>query len=277
VSPEVERSRGTAAALFATGILIAAYGAMCGIGGGLFAVPILHYVFKRSLKAAVATSLCLVSASAFSATVIEAVHPDNALRWSLVAVVLSTALLGTQIGMWIARRLATRKLKLVFCVVLGAVGLKMILATSAVNGNVVVDYVPDLGAHIVAAIAGVFAGIVVPLLGVGGGLVIVPALLFGLPELGYLGARATSLAVATFTASRSVWMYAREGLVDWWSGRWFGSGAVLGAIGGVQLVHLSGAPEIGRALLGVALCFSALRFGWDWVTSGRDRESSPQA
>jgi hypothetical protein len=264
-------------ALFATGLLIAAYGAMCGIGGGLFAVPVLHYGFKRSLKSAVATSLCLVVASALSATVFEAFHPESALRWSLVAVVLSTALLGTHVGMWIARRLATRSLKLLFCAVLGGAGLKLILASSAVNGAVVAGWVPDSGAYLVAAITGVFAGVAVPLLGVGGGLVVVPALLFGLPEVGYLGARATSLAVATVTASRSVWMYGRDGLVDWWLARWFASGALVGAVLGVELVHLPGAPEVGRSLLGAALCLTSVRFGWDWARTRATAASPPQA
>lgn len=265
MSAGATRTRGQRLALFGTGLLIAAYGAMCGIGGGLFAVPVLHYVFERSLKSAVATSLCLVVASSLSATVIEALHPESALRWSLVAVVLGTALVGTQVGMWVARRIATRALKLVFCTVLGSVGLKLILASSAVNGEVVAGWVPGASAYLVGAITGFFAGIAVPLLGVGGGLVVVPALLFGLPEIGYLGARATSLAVATFTASRSVWMYARDGLVDWALARWFAGGALAGAVLGVGLVHLPGAPEVGRSLLGVALCFTAVRFGWDWM------------
>lgn len=270
MSPGAVHSKSTGIALLVAGFFIAAYGAMCGIGGGLFAVPILHYVFKRSLKSAVATSLCLVSVSALSATVIESFHPENALRWSLVAVVLGTALLGTQAGMWIARRLATRALKVVFCVVLGAVGLKLILASSAVNGAVIAGFAPDTGAYLVAVVAGVFAGIAVPLLGVGGGLVVVPALLFGLPEIGYLGARATSLAVAAVTASRSVWMYGRDGLVDWWSAKWISGGALFGAVLGVELVHLPGAPELGRTLLGVALCLTAARFGWDWIATRRD-------
>lgn len=275
MSPGAVRSKATGVALLLAGFLIAAYGAVCGIGGGLFAVPILHYVFKRSLKSAVATSLCLVSASALSATIIESFHPENALRWSLVAVVLSTALLGTQVGMWIAHRLATRTLKLVFCLVLGVVGLKLILASSAVNGAVIAGFTLDTSAYLVAAVTGVFAGIAVPLLGVGGGLVVVPALLFGLPEIGYLGARATSLAVATVTASRSVWMYGRDGLVDWRSAEWFAGGALFGAVLGVELVHLPGAPELGRTLLGLALCFTAFRFGWDWTKTRRGAPSDP--
>ena len=97
----------------------------------------------------------------------------------------------------------------------------------------------------------------------GGGLIVVPALIFGLPDIGYLGARAASLGMATITSARSIWMYSREGCVDWRLGRWFAAGAILGAVAGVQLVHLHGAAEVGQTLLGVTLCIAATRFGLD--------------
>jgi uncharacterized membrane protein YfcA len=32
------------------GFVIATWGAMCGIGGGLFAVPVMHYLYRIKLK-----------------------------------------------------------------------------------------------------------------------------------------------------------------------------------------------------------------------------------
>jgi uncharacterized membrane protein YfcA len=105
--------------------------------------------------------------------------------------------------------------------------------------------------------------VVVPLLGVGGGLVVVPALLFTCPEIGYLGARATSMAMAVVTATRSVWMYQRDGRIDRRYAGWFAAGGLLGASAGVWLVHLHGAAEIGQVLLGATLAIAAVRFGLD--------------
>ena len=53
--------------LFGLGVVISLLAAVCGIGGGLFAVPILHYAYRLSLKASVATSLALVVVSTSTA------------------------------------------------------------------------------------------------------------------------------------------------------------------------------------------------------------------
>ena len=73
-------------------------GAVCGLGGGLFAVPLLHYVFKLPLRRAVATGLCLVCATAVSSTTAEFLHEDSALLWEVVLPLVGGALVGAQIG-----------------------------------------------------------------------------------------------------------------------------------------------------------------------------------
>ena len=70
---------------------------------------------------------------------------------------------------------------------------------------------------LIGAIAGVIAG----LLGVGGGIVLVPAFLYTFLALGYDGPQimqvclATSLATIVFTSQRSVRAHAKKGAVDW--------------------------------------------------------------
>lgn len=249
--------------LLPIGIAVAALGSVCGIGGGLFAVPILHYAFRLPLKAAVATSLCLVAASSGAATASELLHPDGALYPTLVAVLVAAALVGTQGGYWLASRLPTRTLKAIFCIVLLAVGMELVVSSGSTSVLPRPGFAPGAADFAVVALIGVVAGVAVPLLGVGGGLLVVPALLFARPEMGYLGARATSLAMAVITASRSVWMYHRDGCVDVRHGCWFAAGGLLGAMAGVWLVHLHGAAEVGQVLLGVTLALAALRFGLD--------------
>ena len=99
------------------GAAVAAYGAVCGIGGGLFMTPILHYVRKLPLKNAVATSLALVSASTIAATSAELLHEDGRLtaeRLMLVGALIVGSLFGAQIGFLVARRLDVTYLKAVF-------------------------------------------------------------------------------------------------------------------------------------------------------------------
>lgn len=73
---------------------------------------------------------------------------------------------------------------------------------------------------LIAAGAGVFGGILAGLLGVGGGIVIVPALYFAFgllgisPDLAMRMAVGTSLATIIFTALSSSWGHFRRGAVD---------------------------------------------------------------
>jgi len=88
------------------------------------------------------------------------------------------------------------------------------------------------------AIGGI-AGIIAGLLGVGGGIVLVPAFLHTFQGLGYDGPQimqvclATSLATIVFTSQRSVRAHGRKGAVDTAILRGWGPGIAVGAIVGV--------------------------------------------
>ncbi len=251
------------------GAVIASVSAMCGIGGGIFAVPVLHYVFGMNLRRSVATALCLVWCVAASSTVSEALHSESALYWDVIAILAAGVLVGTQLGYEVAKRLPTRGLKVIFCLVLASVGGRIL----AISGGAAVPAPEtmnlDLGGALFVGGTGLVAGIVVPLLGVGGGLIVVPTLLIGLPSLGLLGARATSLAAAVVSSSRSLWLYNKDQMIDWRTGAWFGVGAAAGGALGVTLVHRPGGASMGKVLLGVVLLFAAARFGWDVLRTNR--------
>lgn len=255
-------------ALALAAFVIGAVASMCGIGGGLFAVPLLHFAFKLPLRSSVATALCLVCATAASATVTEALRPDSALRFSLVAALVAGSLLGAQLGHRVASRLSTRKLQVVFAAVLLVAAYRLLFAGGA-GPSATAEFAPSAGLYATTAVIGLGAGFVVPLLGVGGGLVVVPALLFAAPEIGYLGARASSLGMATVTSARSLFLYRDSGLVRKREGLWFALGALAGAVAGVQWVHAAGNSEIARQVLGGVLCLSGARFGWNALAPGK--------
>jgi uncharacterized membrane protein YfcA len=90
------------------------------------------------------------------------------------------------------------------------------------------------------ALIGGFAGVLAGLLGVGGGIVLVPAFFYAFTVLGYAGPKlmqiclATSLATILVTSLRSVLAHHRRGAVDWevlrgWA-PFIGGGAVLGVL-----------------------------------------------
>ena len=87
----------------------------------------------------------------------------------------------------------------------------------------------------IGALAGVLAG----LLGVGGGIVLVPAFFYAFQALGYDGPQlmqvclATSLATIIVTSLRSVASHNKKGAVDWEILRGWAPGIVAGAVIGV--------------------------------------------
>ena len=103
---------------------------------------------------------------------------------------------------------------------------------------------------ITGAISGVLAG----LLGVGGGIVLVPAFFYVFGALGFEGPQlmqlclATSLATIIVTSVRSVTSHNKKGAVDWDILRTWAPGIVIGAA-------RRGAGRVGRGQLAV-WCFA---------------------
>jgi len=96
-------------------------------------------------------------------------------------------------------------------------------------------------------LTGVISGFLAGLLGIGGGLIIVPALVYTLPHAGYgpdllvQTAIGSSLAVIMFTAVSSIRAHHRAGYVEWGVVRAIAPGVCVGALSGAVLAgHLSG-------------------------------------
>ena len=92
---------------------------------------------------------------------------------------------------------------------------------------------------ILLLIVGAFAGILAGLLGVGGGIVLVPAFFYVFTSLGYANSQlmqicvATSLATIVFTSIRSVLSHHKKKMVEWIILKLWSPGIILGAVIGV--------------------------------------------
>lgn len=132
----------------------------------------------------------------------------------------------------------------------------------------------------IGGIAGVLAG----LLGVGGGIVLVPAFFFTFQMLGYDGQQtmqvclATSLATIIVTSLRSVLSHNRKGAVDWDILKGWAPGIVSGAVVGVlaasslRSVSLQAIFGVLALVIGVYMLFG--RASWrlaEQMPAGRTR------
>jgi uncharacterized membrane protein YfcA len=130
---------------------------------------------------------------------------------------------------------------------------------------------PDMG-DLMAMLAlilliGAFAGVVAGLLGVGGGIILVPAFFFAFSYLGYDTVDlmqiclATSLATIIVTSVRSLLSHNKKGAVDWAILRSWGPGIAIGAAFGV--VAATGLrSEILMGIFGVLGVLVGLYFGF---------------
>ncbi len=102
---------------------------------------------------------------------------------------------------------------------------------------------------------GAFAGVVAGLLGVGGGIILVPAFFYAFTALGFGSDQlmqvclATSLATIIVTSVRSVLSHHRKGAVDWGILKTWAPGIVIGAAIGV-LVAASLRSSVLQAIFG---------------------------
>ena len=119
---------------------------------------------------------------------------------------------------------------------------------------------------------GAFAGVMAGLLGVGGGIVLVPAFYYAFAALGYGGPDlmqvcvATSLATIIVTSLRSVHAHNKKGAVDWAILRGWGPGIAIGAVAGVVAVSYLRTPAL-QAIFGILALVVAFYLGLgraDW-------------
>ena len=114
---------------------------------------------------------------------------------------------------------------------------------------------------------GIAAGITGGLLGLGGGIVIVPALLFlfiyqGLPaDVLMHMAVATSLATIVFTSISAAWAHHRHGAVEWDIVRLLGPGIIVGAISGAIIADQLRSDNL-RIAFGIFEILVAMQIGF---------------
>lgn len=131
-------------------------------------------------------------------------------------------------------------------------------------------------------VIGAFAGVIAGLLGVGGGIVLVPAFFYMFDHLGYGGPQlmqvclATSLATIMATSMRSVMAHHRKGAVDWAILRAWAPWIVAGAIVGVFVASSVKSTTL-QAVFGVLAMIAGLymAFGRDHWRLGQTMPAQP--
>jgi uncharacterized membrane protein YfcA len=219
---------------FASGGLVGAILGLIGGGGSVLAVPLLVYgVGVASPHVAIGTSALAVSVSALT-NLVAHTRAGN-VKWGCAGVFTAAGVVGAAIGSTFAKWVDGGSLLALFGVMMIVIGLAM-LRTPKRPDRHDVRLSRESAPHLLPRLlgAGLGVGALSGFFGIGGGFLVVPALLAAtaMPMIAAVG---TSLvSVAAFGATTGI-NYALSGLVDLRIAALFIVGGVLGGFVGVWL------------------------------------------
>jgi uncharacterized membrane protein YfcA len=247
------------------GLLAGFFSGLFGVGGGILVVPGLVLLMRMGQRRAHGTSLAAIVPIAVSGVITYALH--DSVDWPVAGLLIAGAVGGAALGTRALAGLNQRVLRLAFATFLVATAVRLLLDLSHPGGRGPLEIWLALGLVAIGVVAGLLAG----LLGVGGGIVIIPALvvLFSVPDA---VAKGTSLAVIIPTAVVGTLGNVRRANAD------LSVAAVVGLVGagsaylGSHLsLHMS--ARLSSVLFGILLVLVALRM---YLTKETEGELLPE-
>jgi uncharacterized membrane protein YfcA len=203
---------------------------LIGGGGSILATPLLLYVVGvANPHVAIGTGALAVSVNAYANLVTHARKGHVWWRCAIVFALVGT--IGAMLGSGLGLLVDGKNLLFLFGLVMVAVGLLMLRPKRDKGGR---QRPVDLGMCLMTSLAAIATGAASGFFGIGGGFLIVPALIFatGMPTINAIGS--SLLAVGTFGLATAL-NYAQAGLVDWSLAAEFILGGVVGGGAGMLL------------------------------------------
>ncbi len=174
------------------GLSAGALGGLFGVGGGLIIVPGLVLLVKLDRRLANGTSLAATLPIAI-ASLSTYLYNGN-VDWAVAGLLTIGTVCGAVIGTKLLTVLPKRTITIVFVVIVLATAIRLALATDTTGRDDLV-----LGSAALLVVIGLLTGTLSGLLGIGGGIVMVPAMIVALGMVPAI-AKGTSVAVIVPTS-----------------------------------------------------------------------------
>jgi hypothetical protein len=243
----------------ALGVGLGVAGGLLGIGGGLIAIPILAWLYGMDQHLAQGTALVMIAPNVLIG--FWRYHQKHRIDLRSVAVMSLFSMLST----WIAARLATgmdsHHLQLAFAaflIVLAIWFASRLKAESAHDAHASAQAGPARAVSMRALpLIGIASGGMSGIFTIGGGLVVVPALvtLFRMPQT---RAQGMALALVVPGALVALATYAHAGQVNWHTGIALALGGIASVSRGVTLAHRFRPRSLRLAFCAVLLATAAM-------------------
>ena len=247
------------------GVAAGLAGGLFGVGGGIVLVPLLTGVLCLSQHQAHGTSLAAIGATALTSLVVYGMHGNVA--WGTAALVGGASMLTARYGARLAARTSTRDLKRSFALFLLLVALRLLWKAPAATGSPFHGVALAVGFDL---LLGATVGLLAGFMGVGGGLLAVPAfaLVLGMSQQ---AAQGTSLAVILVTAPAGAFEHHRHGNVALRLVPWLALGAAAGGPAASWLAQWLPQTVLARAFA-VFLLANVIHL---WMKSGSGEKPRP--
>jgi uncharacterized membrane protein YfcA len=214
----------------ASGALVGLSLGLVGGGGSILAVPLMVYlVGVASPHVAIGTSAVAVAVNA--AANLFGHGRNGTVKWRCALVFAGAGVVGAAIGASLGKLMDGERLLVLFAVLMIVVG-GLMLRRRSVEGDAAVRLSRE---NLPALLGlGLATGALSGFFGIGGGFLIVPALMLatGMPILNAVGSSLVAVTAFGMTAAAS---YAFSGLVDWSLAAVFIAGGVAGGLAGSGL------------------------------------------
>lgn len=222
------------------GLITGMLSGLLGLGGGFVLVPALVYLLGMNQHRAHGTSLAVISMVALSGAISYSRHGQ--VDWLVAIELMIGGVIGATLGARICNLISARKLRRSFGILMALVGLRMLygaasaayLVTPVVAGHPISPH--EFWGGLAVGGIGLFTGILSGIFGVGGGIIMIPALVL-LFSFSQKMAQGISLAVIIPVSISGALIHTKNGNVRWNIAFWLGVGGIIGALIGARIAN----------------------------------------
>jgi uncharacterized protein len=212
---------------------------LLGGGGSILTVPALVYLVGQTPQVAVTTSLAIVGANSVMGAMFHS--SKGKLNWKVALIFGSAGMLTAYVSAGISKHIAPAILLTAFAVLMLVIGI-MLLLRHVKEEDASYKAKPLL----LVLVSGAGVGLLTGILGVGGGFLVVPALvmLLGLPIQAAVG---TSLVVIAMNSVAGFLGHVGSGSFDWMVTLIFVAAGLVGTFSGMRLSNRLSSSKLQKA------------------------------
>jgi len=229
--------------LVAAGSVGGLFSGVFGVGGGTLMVPLLLWWARMDQRRANATSLLAITPAAIMGALSYGI--GGVFAWLPAIFVALGSILGAQVGAWVLRRIPLVPLRWAFIAFIIASGVLLFLEVPSREST----FELTIPISVILLGLGLFMGIAAGLFGIGGGIVLVPALMVFLGQSDLAAKSVSLIAMAPGAISGSI-SHLRFNTARLRDGLWVALGAVLTAPIGSYISFLLN-PRVAAVAFGV--------------------------